>query len=391
MPSLRSGNETRANVAIIGGGVIGLSIARALRRRGITDITIVEKGDFGREASWAAGGILAPQVEADSANEFFRLACASRDMYQQFASGLEKESGVEVELDTTGTLYVGFNDADEAEFRRRFDWQRRKGLKVEWLDGDTARRLETCLSDRVRCALRFPDDYQVDNRKLVQALVRANENDGVRLISDCDVDRLQIEHSRVRGIETSQGAIKANTVVVAAGAWSSNLADIAVEPVRGQMLCFAAKPGFARHVIYSARGYLIPRHDGRLLAGSTTEHVGFDKRVTEEAITKIKDMAFEIAPAIESLLLIDSWAGFRPKANDGLPVLGRSSDIDELIYATGHYRNGILLAPVTGQLIAGVIAGKPESTLLRSFSPDRFQRHETSHAKTQSRKAKTAK
>jgi len=375
MPSLISGPETRTNVAIIGGGVIGLSIARALRRRRITDITIVERGEFGREASWAAGGILAPQVEADSANEFFRLACASRGMYRQLAADLEKESGIEVELDTTGTLYVGFSDADEAEFRRRFDWQRDEGLNVEWLDGDTARQLEPCLSHRVRCALRFPDDYQVDNRKLVQALRRANENAGVRLISNCEVNRLQIENHQVIGIETSQGAIKANTVVVAAGAWTSKLTEIAIEPVRGQMLCFEPKPGLARHVIYSSRGYLIPRHNGRLLAGSTTEYVGFDKTVTAAAVAKIKEMAFEIAPSIESLPLIDSWAGFRPQAKDGLPVLGSSSDIDGLIYATGHYRNGILLAPVTGQLIAEVIAGKPESTMLRSFSPDRFQRN----------------
>ena len=364
------------DVTIIGGGVIGLTIARSLRRRGVPRVTVIESGDFGQEASWAAGGILAPQVEANEPDNFFRLACASRDIYPQFAADLKKESGIDVELDTTGTLYVGFSDADEAEFQRRFEWQRREGFNVEWLGGDTARELEPCLSQKVRCALRFSDDYQVENRKLVQALLRANEKAGAHLVSKCEVNRLQIENGRVRGIETSQGLLPATTVVVAAGAWASNLTDVEIAPVRGQMLCFEAKPPIARHVIYSSHGYLIPRHDGRLLAGSTTEHVGFDKRVTADAVAKIKDMAFEIAPSIESLPLIDSWAGFRPKAIDGLPVMGRSPEIDGLIYATGHYRNGILLAPITGRLIADAIINDAEPLMLGPFSPARFPRTE---------------
>ena len=376
----------KAAVAIIGGGVIGLSIARALARRGVRDIVVIDKSDFGRKASWAAGGILAPQVEADAANDFFRLACKSRDLYPQFAAELKAETGIDVELETTGTLYVGFSDHHETEFRERFEWQRNEGFTVEWLDSNEARRLEPCLSDKVRCALRFPKDYQVDNRKLVQALMIANERLGVRLLSGCEARGLKIENDKVVRLDTSRGLIETNTVVVAAGAWSSRidslnqLAEIDVEPVRGQMLCFEAKPQLARHVIYSSRGYLIPRHDGRLLAGSTTEHVGFDKRVTDEAIAAVKDMAVEISPAVQSLPLINSWAGFRPKAKDGLPVLGQSSEIDGLIYATGHYRNGILLAPITGDSIADVIVGAARPSLLAAFSPDRFfqktDRHE---------------
>ena len=369
----------KAAVAIIGGGVIGLTIARALTRRGMGDVIVIEKGEFGREASWAAGGILAPQVEANAADDFFRLACKSRDLYPQFAAELQAETGVDVELDTTGTLYVGFSDHEETEFRERFEWQRREGFTVEWLDGNEARRLEPCLSDKVRCALRFPKDYRVDNRKLVQALLIANERLSVRLLSGCEVRGLKIENDKVTGIDTSRGLIETNMVVIAAGAWSSRidsskeLAEIDVEPVRGQMLCFEAKPQLMRHVIYSSRGYLIPRHDARLLAGSTTEHVGFDKRVTDEAIAAIRDMAVEISPAVQSLPLIDSWAGFRPKAKDGLPVLGLSSEIDGLIYATGHYRNGILLAPITGDLIADVMIEAARPALLNAFSPNRFR------------------
>ncbi len=372
------GRNNIAAVAIIGGGVIGLTIARALKRRGMRDVILIEKGEFGREASWAAGGILAPQVEADAADHFFRLACKSRDLYPQFAAELKVETGVEVELDTTGTLYVAFSDQDESDLRERFEWQRSEGFNVEWLEVKAARQLEPCLSDKVRCALRFPKDYQVDNRKLVRALLIANERSGVRLLSNCEAQSLKIENDMVVGIDTSQGFFSTTMVVIAAGAWSSRielskqLTHIGVEPVRGQMLCFEAKPQLARHVIYSSRGYLIPRHDGRLLAGSTTERVGFDKRNTDEAIAAIKEMAVEIFPVVQSLPLRDSWAGFRPRSKDGLPVLGRSSDIDGLIYATGHYRNGILLAPVTGELIAEIVVEAAQPPLLKAFSPDRF-------------------
>ena len=167
--SLRRNNIV--DVVIIGGGVIGLSIARSLALRGVPDVIVIEKNDFGSEASWAAGGILAPQIEADASNEFFRLACASRDMYRDFARDLRAESGIDVELDLTGTLCVGFTEAEENALRARYDWQRSEGLDVELLNGEQARTLEPCLSEQVRCALRFPNDLQVENRRLVQALL----------------------------------------------------------------------------------------------------------------------------------------------------------------------------------------------------------------------------
>lgn len=362
---------------IIGGGVIGLTIARALARRGVSDTTVIDKSDFGREASWAAGGILAPQVEADCADDFFTLACASRDLYPHFARELEAESGVEVAFDATGALYVAFGEAEEAALRRRADWQQNQGLRVEWLTGDEARQLEPSLSANVRCALRFPDDYQVDNRKLVEALRIANQRLGVRLIEHCEANSLKLANDRVVGVETSHGFISSPTIIVAAGAWSSTITSdesmpgIEIEPVRGQMLCFPA-PEFARHVIFSSRGYLIPRRDGRLLAGSTTEHVGFDKTVTDSGVNAIKSMAFEIAPVLRDLPLIDSWAGFRPRAKDGLPIIGRAPGIEGLVYATGHYRNGILLAPITGELISRMVVDRATPEMLSAFSPKRF-------------------
>jgi glycine oxidase len=367
-----------AGIVIVGGGVIGLSIARALAQRGERDVMLIERGQPGAEASWAAGGILAPQVEADRADDFFRLAAAGRDLYPAFAESLREETGIDVQLDRTGTLCLGFTAEEEAELRSRRDWQSGEGLGVEWLTGDEARRIEPCISEQVRCALRLPNDYQVDNRRLIRALLKANERLGVRVIADCNVSELLIENEKVRGVDTSDGFVAAPLVVLAAGAWtslinSSGMALPKLEPVRGQMLCYETRLPIARHVIYGSHGYLVPRSDGRLLAGSTTEWAGFDKRVTEEGVRAIRSMAIEIAPALAQLTPVDSWAGFRPRAKDDLPVLGPCKEIAGLFYATGHYRNGILLAPITAQLIAAAIVDGATPAMLAAFSADRFR------------------
>jgi glycine oxidase len=377
--TLKQDNLTRrADVVIVGGGIIGLSIARELARRGGRDVTVIERGELGKEASWAAGGILAPQVEADKPNEFFLLACASRDRYDEFAAALTAETGIDVELDKTGTLYLGFNADDEREMRRRYEWQTREGLQLEWLLTEEARRLEPNISDQIHCALLFPNDYQVENRQLVKALIAANERLGVKLVTNCEARSLRIQKKRVFGVETSEEYVAAPVIVAAAGAWTSQLApeqpssDLKIEPVRGQMVCFKASR-LVRHVIYSSRGYLVPRRDGRLLAGSTSEHVGFDKRVTEDGVKSITSMASEIAPSLKDLPVDNSWAGFRPHAEDDLPVLGPDAEVEGLFYATGHYRNGILLAPITAELIVESIVNGVRSSLLERFSPNRFR------------------
>src|SRR6266404_6440110 len=355
MPFHKSINSNpTADVIIIGGGVIGLTIARALAQRGVREVTLIERGRPGAEASWAAAGILAPPVEVDRQDDFFQLACASRDLYPEFAASLKEETGVDAELDTTGTVCLGFTPEDEAELRHRYEWQQGEGFDVEWLTDDQARRLEPCISDRVLCALRFPRDCQIENRRLISALVRANEELGVQLVTGLSVKALRIENGKVYGVEMPDGFVDAPIVVVAAGVWSSlinipGLPGFEIEPVRGQMLCFETHPRIARHVIYGPRGYLVPRQDGRVLAGSTVEHVGFDKSVTNEGRDAIRSMALEIAPRIAALPMIDSWAGLRPRAKDGLPVLGSSAAVAGLFFATGHYRNGILLAPITGK------------------------------------------
>jgi glycine oxidase len=367
-----------AEVLVIGGGIIGLSIARALAQSGASRVCVIEKNEFGQEASWAAGGILAPQVEADQDDDFFQLACASRDLYPGFVHAVQDESGIDVGFDSTGTIYVAFTEKEQDEFRARWEWQRSRGLSIEWLTGDEVRQQERSISPNVRCALRFPHDYQVENRRLVEALLVANARAGVRLIPECGAEALRIENSHVLGVETTRGFIAASSVVLAAGSWSSSikstvpLPSIDVTPVRGQMLCFKPETPMAHHVIYSGRGYLIPRSDGRLLAGSTTEEAGFDKRVTDAGTKAIRSMAEEIVPALESVPVFEAWAGFRPRAQDGLPVLGPLRGVQGLFYATGHYRNGILLAPVTAKLIAEAIVSGATPALLLPFLPDRF-------------------
>ena len=364
-----------ADVVIIGGGVIGLAIARALALRGVRDVCLVERGTLGTEASFAAAGMLLPQVEADAEDDFFKLACRSRDLYPSFARDLREETGVDVELDTTGTLYLALNEHDAEEIEKRYDWQTRAGLSIDLLDAAEAREREPCISESAFGALLFPNDIQVENRRLLSALANSVKNLGVEVLTETNVESLTIERNRITGVQSSRGPIRGKSVVIAAGTWSTLLpcsSVLPIQPVRGQMICLESKPQLTRHVLYSPRGYLVPRQDGRLLAGSTSENAGFAKCVTAGGISSILQNTLEISPAIATLPVVDTWAGLRPRPADGLPVLGACGEIDGVVYATGHYRNGILLAPVTAELITEAIVAGVTSTLLAPFSPDRF-------------------
>ena len=367
-----------ADVVIVGGGVIGLAIARKLAQRGVRDICLIERGAVGREASYSAAGMLLPQVEADAEDDFFKLACRSRDLYPAFARELHDETGIDVELDTTGTLYLALNENDEEEIEKRYRWQTGAGLAVELLSAAMARELEPCISETALGALRFPNDIQVENRLLIEALAVSVNKLGVEVLTETNVESLVIERNRVTGVRTSRGPIACQSTIVAAGTWSSELLhssrcpDPVIQPVRGQMIAFESNPPVTRHVIYSPRGYIVPRRDGRLLAGSTSEDAGFVKDVTFEGTQLILRNAIEISPAVQELPIISNWAGLRPRAADGLPVLGACGEIDGLFYATGHYRNGILLAPLTAELITEAILADATSPLLAPFSPDRF-------------------
>lgn len=393
---MRKSEDKRADVAVVGGGVAGLAAARELARGGLS-VVVLDVTTERTQASRAAAGMLAPQAEADRADELFELLCASRDMYPEFAEALREESGVCIELDTTGTLYLAFTEEDEREASKRFEWQTGAGLEVERLTTNQTLALEPQVSTRVRAALRFPRDWQVENRLLVRALALSAERYGARVSRGERVNGVRFDAGRAVGVETEGGLLSAGAVVLAAGARSSRVPLLfgeregwplserrglhpPIEPVRGQMLSFRQPGGaepFARHVVYSPRGYVVPRRDGRLLAGSTTEHADFDAIVTDEGVETIKRNACEIAPAVASLALEESWAGLRPKAADGLPVIGESEEARGLFYATGYYRNGILLAPASGRIVADLLTRGTTNLVpraLTAFSPARMAR-----------------
>lgn len=338
-----------SDFVIIGGGVIGLSIARDLHKRGAGSITIVDRGRIGAEASWAAAGMLAPNAECDAENELFRLCTASNALYTNFAGQLLEETGIDIELDRTGTLSLAFTEEEAAELDAKYKWQQTAGIEVEQLAGDDVRKLEPAISTGVHSGYLYPDDWQVENRKLVAALRKYCENSGIDLI----------ESTRVTTLPDQR------TVIVTAGAWSNDLLPKPeVKPIRGQMIRLAtAGSRILRHVIYSPRGYLVPRADGSILVGATVEDVGFNKEVTPDAIASLKAAAIEIAPSTGDLDITEAWAGLRPFVEGEMPVIGRAADLENTFVATGHYRNGILLAPITAKMIADEILGTQQSRL----------------------------
>lgn len=367
------------DVLIIGGGVIGLAIARELKKKGFSDVAVVEKSVCGTEASWAAAGMLGPQAEAESGGAFLDLCSASRDSFLELAGELADETGIDIELDRKGTLYLAFTDQDAKILNERLRWQREANLAVEYISADEALRLEPNLSPSVIGALHFPNDWQVENRKLLAALRRYAEISGIRLIENCAVKNLRVENARVTGAETDDGFIGAEKFILTTGAWTSLIklanADFAVkvEPVRGEIIAFEAREKFLSHVIYSRRGYVVPRADNRVLAGSTTEFAGFDKSLTAAAAETLTEVATEISPRIATFEIIEHWAGLRPYACDGMPVIGQMPGLDNLIIATAHYRNGILLAPITAEIVAEKIASNIDHHALTAFGPQRFR------------------
>lgn len=365
-------------VLVIGGGVIGLSIARELRRSGVSDIILADRGVCGEEASWAAAGMLAPQAEADRDDAMFRFCRESAAMYPHFAADLLAETGIDIELDPTGTLYLAFDDASENANDRRFEWQTAAGLPVEHLPADAVRDAEPAISAKVRSALFFRSDRQVENRLLMRALRRYAVENGIEVIENCGVQSITRSGERMAAAVTGRSQIAANTIVVATGAWTSFIEidgrgmPVDIRPVRGQMISFAPAERLIDHVVYGPDVYLVPRRDGRILAGATVEDAGFDKTVATDATEKLREAACRILPKLRDVRISEKWAGLRPCSPDALPVLGMLGGIEGLHIATAHYRNGILLAPLTARIVAdSILAGTP-SRFLDAFSPDRF-------------------
>ena len=371
--------STQFDAAIIGGGVIGCAVAWRLGQAGLR-VVVIERGEIGREASWAAGGMLAPLAEANQADAFFELAVASRAMYADFARELHETTGIDIEYRTEGTLYLALSDADEKELEHRWQWQREAGLNIKKLSADCVRKLEPSLTSKLRWALKFPDDHQVDNRRLMLALEAAARKAGTEFWTQTEAIEVEILHSQVSALKTTQGVVQTKTVILAAGCWSSFLKTnedramkhFLVEPVRGQMVALVMPVPALQHVVYSSNGYLVPRLSDYIIAGSTTEKVGYDKRITTDGIASILERAIEIAPVLAKQMVKETWAGLRPKTKDDWPILGTDPHFNGLVYATGHYRNGILLTPITAQAISELVTRGESAINLDPFNISRF-------------------
>jgi glycine oxidase len=356
------------DVAIVGGGVIGLSLAREASSRGL-DVVLIERGRTGEEASSAAAGLLSAQSDATAASPFFDLARESRDLYPSWVEALRQETGLDAGWRRTGVLRVGGAGSFD-----RFLWQREAGLPLEQVDRREIARLSAGrAADSFDEGVFFEADAIVDSRLIVRALRRSLELRGVTVLEGTGATKFLLESGACRGVETSGGAVRAGRVVDAAGAWAAFDPAlpfaVAVEPVRGQMVALADDGAFPT-VLESEDVYLVPRADGRILAGATVERAGFCKEVTAAGVAHLLSAAIALAPSLERARVAGAWAGLRPGTPDGLPLLGESP-IPGLLLAAGHFRNGVLLAPITALLLADLLSGAP-SRDLSPFSPDRF-------------------
>ena len=390
-----NGKRQMSEVLIIGAGIIGLSLAREIRKKGAGKITILERGETGCESSFAAAGMLAPHAECEQADDFFRFCNESNRLYADFAAELLDETGVDVELDRSGTLYLAFTENDSKEIAERYEWQKKSGFPVEYYSANDVRRAEPFVSPDVREGLFFPNDWQVENRKLLIALRRFAELNGIEIVENAEVKNLLFEDGvgnyKIIGAETAAQKFFAAQTVLTAGAWTPLInhwttnADSDtrrcqlpnVRPIRGQMISFRTAKRLFSKVIYTPRGYIVPRADGRILAGATVEDVGFDKSVTDAGVEYLRRNALEISPSLGNLEIYEKWAGLRPRASDGLPVLGAILFCENLYAATAHYRNGILLAPLTAKILADKIVGNIDSKYLEAFGAPHHKRQDS--------------
>lgn len=377
-------------IVIVGGGICGLGIGWRLAQAG-REVTVIDRGEAAMAATWAAAGMLAPQAEAEHAEEaLLPLAMESCRQWPSFAGELERGSGIDVDYRTEGTLVVAVDRDDFEMLEHRFAYLRDLGLNLEWLSGYEARRKEPYLSRGVSGALFSPDDHQVDNRLVGGALKACYINAGGNLQENTAVDEILTSAGRVTGVRVGDREIEAETVVVAAGAWSRNIAGLPpeasppVRPLKGQMVAVRMPDDapILRHVLWGPGNsivpsiYLAPKSDGRLIIGATVEEMGFDTDLTAGGMLEILRSAWEVLPGIYDLPLTESWTGFRPASRDDAPILGPAG-VDGLVMATGHHRNGILLAPITARTVSDYILTGSVADIMRPFMLERFGKSAT--------------
>lgn len=364
-------------ILIVGGGVIGCATALELAKAGCA-VTVLERATPGAEASGAAAGILTPLGEsADTA--MAKLALESWRRYPGVVRELRERTGIDVEYVTRGTVYplITVADVRAAEARLRHDWAAEIG--VEAWDAADVRSRAPALATTVRGAMFVRGEHWVDNQRLVVAYAQAAVDAGVALMTGAAVSRVVVEDGHARGAIVDGEPYEADAVLLAAGAWTGELAAsfggrLRVEPRKGQMIALNHVPPVLAHAIHGPDVYLIPRASGELLIGATVEKVGFQRGVTAAGISGLLTSAIALVPGLAPLPISRTWAGFRPWAPDSLPILGPWPGIDGLFVATAHYRNGILLAPITAQLMAEWMTHGSPSLDVKDFLPSRFIR-----------------
>jgi len=370
---------TAFDIAIIGGGVIGTSIAFELAAEKLR-VVVLDRQQPGHEASWAAAGMLSPAPDSFRDIPLVPLARESLRLYSEFAAGIEEASGRSIGYEREGTLELFSGPRGENDRNRRVSECQRLGITAEAISIKTARGWETAISQAAQAAIWLPEEGRVEPRLLMEAAILAAHHRGVEFRNNCQVSELLTDRGRCHGVVACDETISAGHVILAAGCFSGEMQDDCLRqyaptrPVRGQMMALRPDGCRIQRVLRSERGYLVPRRGGgQIVAGSTSEEAGFAKRVTAEGIRQILDSALELVPSLGSAEIVETWSGLRPGTPDGLPILG-PAHVDGLLIATGHYRNGILLAAATAKLMREWITRGHTSFETDPFSPLRFHR-----------------
>lgn len=355
-----------SEVIIIGGGIIGMLTARELHNAGV-EVLVIERGPLGGESSWAGGGIISPLYPWRYSSAVNQLAEISKTIYPGLALQLQQESGVDCELLTSGLLFTDLQEQQQAK-----DWAKAWSVDVQTItDTKQIHEIEPQLSTTIDSGLWLPDIMQIRNPKLVKAMKGSFDALGFNYLEHTPVSELIIDSGVIKGVQTANDTFTAEKVIIASGAWSSgfirNEQNVAVEPVKGQMIMFKGEAGLVRRMVLSSGHYIIPRKDGHVLAGSTLEHTGFDKAITDEATVELRRTAVEIIPALDEMEIERQWAGLRPGTEQGIPYICQHPDIEGLYINAGHYRNGVVLGAASARLMAEMVQGQ-----IPSIDPDPY-------------------
>jgi len=366
-----------SDIIVIGAGIVGCAVAYELARRGAS-VEIVDDRPAGMGATQASAGVLGPYVEARAEGPLLDLTSRSLDLFDDFVASVSADSGVAIRYRRTGTLDVATEEAELSCLVSVAALLARRGVPAELLDRQGVHEIEPHLASEVLGGLLIPSQGFVAALDLSRALVAAARRHGAQLIEHGRVRRISRDGSDLK-VETDRGSLASNSVVVAAGSWAGQIevegaVRVPVRPVRGQLLHLAWSGPPLRRVTWSDRCYLVPWDDGTLLVGATVEEAGFDERTTVAGIRDLIEAATELAPQTWAASFLSARVGLRPASADLLPVVGSSDVLRNLMYATGHYRNGVLLAPLTAVLVAGAMLENAHDPALELTRPDRFGR-----------------